>query len=106
MKAQELLRAIVESIVDEPKKVEIERTVDEMGVLLTLRVGEGDRGAVIGRQGNTAKAIRTLIRIAGIKNNARINIKIDVPDMPKRPDRPGRTDKKPFRVGGEKLDEL
>jgi hypothetical protein len=53
--------------------------VDEMGVLLTLEVGAVDMGKIIGRQGNTAKAIRTLLRVVGMKNNSRVNLKINEP---------------------------
>ena len=55
------------------------RTVDEMGVLLTLEVGAADMGKIIGRQGNTAKAVRTLLRVVGMKNNSRVNLKINEP---------------------------
>jgi len=84
MNAQELLKAILESIVDEPEKVEVERKVDEMGVLLIVRVGESDRGQVIGKKGNTANAIRSIIRIIGIKNRERVNVKIDIPALAPR----------------------
>ena len=71
---QEFLEYIVKSIVDNPKDVKIDRTIDEMGVLLTLKVNPADMGQLIGRQGSTAKAIRTLLRIIGVKSNARINL--------------------------------
>ena len=58
----------------------INRTVDEMGVLMTLSVNPVDMGKVIGRSGNTAKAIRTLLRVVGMKNNARVNLKINEPE--------------------------
>lgn len=77
---QEFLEYIVKSIVDNPGDVKLERTVDEMGVLMTLKVNPADMGQLIGRQGSTAKAIRTLLRIIGIKNNARINLKIVEPE--------------------------
>ena len=51
-----------------------------MGVLLTLSVDSEDMGKIIGRQGNTAKAIRVLLRIVGMKNNARLNLKINEPE--------------------------
>ena len=60
------------------------RTVDEMGVLLTLDVDAGDMGTVIGRSGATAKAIRTLLRVVGLRNNARVNLKINEPEGGKR----------------------
>ncbi len=74
-----LLDFIVKELVDHPEDVKIERKVDEMGVLLTLRVNPEDMGKIIGKAGNTAKAIRTLLRIVGMKDNARVNLKIDEP---------------------------
>ena len=70
---------LVKSLVDNPNDVKINRTVDEMGVLLTLDVNAADMGKIIGREGNTAKAIRTLLRIVGMKNNSRVNLKISEP---------------------------
>ena len=77
---QEFLEYVVKTLVDKPEKVLINRTVDEMGVLLTLKVDQEDMGKIIGRDGNTAKAIRTLLRVVGMKNNARVNLKINEPD--------------------------
>ena len=73
------LEYVVKSLVDNPNDVSIERTVDEMGVLITLTVNPADMGKIIGRQGNTAKAIRTLLRVIGMKTNARVNLKINEP---------------------------
>lgn len=77
---REFLEFLVKAIVDHPDDVKIERKVDEMGVLLTLKVNQQDMGQVVGRQGATAKAIRSLLRIVGIKNNARVNLKIEEPE--------------------------
>ena len=74
------LDLVVKALVDVPDKVKIVRTVDEMGVLLTLTVDNVDMGKVIGRSGNTAKAIRTLLRVVGMKNNSRVNLKINEPE--------------------------
>ncbi len=74
------LEYVVKALVDNPNDVKIDRTVDEMGVLITLTVNPGDMGKIIGRMGNTAKAIRTLLRIIGMKNNARVNLKINEPE--------------------------
>jgi predicted RNA-binding protein YlqC (UPF0109 family) len=71
---------LIKSLVDKPEAVKINRTVDEMGVLMTLAVDPADMGKIIGRQGNTAKAIRTLLRVVGMKNNARVNLKINEPE--------------------------
>ena len=70
----------VKALVDHPESVRINRTVDEMGVLLTLDVHAEDMGKIIGRSGNTAKAIRTLLRVVGMKNEARVNLKINEPE--------------------------
>lgn len=74
------LEFVIKSLVEKPEDVKIVRTVDEMGVLMTLDVNPGDMGKIIGREGNTAKAIRTLLRVVGMKNNARVNLKINEPD--------------------------
>ena len=77
---QDFLEYLVKSLVDHSDDVKVDRKVDEMGVLLTLRVNPLDMGQVVGRQGATAKAIRSLLRIVGIKNNARVNLKIEEPE--------------------------
>ena len=74
------LEYVVKALVDNPEDVKIDRTVDEMGVLITMTVNSADMGKIIGRQGNTAKAIRTLLRVIGMKNNARVNLKINEPE--------------------------
>jgi uncharacterized protein len=81
----EFLENLVKALVDHPEDVKVGRTVDEMGVLLTLDVNREDMGKIIGRQGNTAKAIRTLLRVVGMKNNARVNLKINEPEGGFRP---------------------
>ena len=83
---QVFLDYVVKALVDNPNDVKIERTVDEMGVLITLTVNPADMGKIIGRMGNTAKAIRTLLRIIGMKNNARVNLKINEPEGGMRPE--------------------
>ncbi len=77
---KEFLEYVVKALVENPNDVKIDRTVDEMGVLITLTVNSADMGKIIGRQGNTAKAIRTLLRVIGMKNNARVNLKINEPE--------------------------
>lgn len=71
---------IVKQLVNDPDAVEVIRSVDEMGVLITLKVSKEDMGRIIGKGGQTAKAIRVLLRIVGAKNNARVNLKIIEPD--------------------------
>ncbi len=75
----QFLEYVIKALVDHPDDVKITRTVDEMGVLMTLDVNPEDMGKVIGRSGNTAKAIRILLRVVGMKNNARVNLKINEP---------------------------
>lgn len=77
---REFLEFIVKNLVDHPEDVKIDRQVDEMGVLLSVKVNPEDMGQLIGRQGSTAKAIRSLVRIIGLKNHARINLKIEEPE--------------------------
>ena len=87
-KDQEFVEYIVRELVDNPSDVKSTRDVDEMGVLITLKVNPQDLGQVIGRQGQTAKSIRTLLRVVGAKNHARVNLKIEEPDgFHKRPPR-------------------
>ncbi|MCB9814193.1 KH domain-containing protein [Candidatus Nomurabacteria bacterium] len=77
---KQFLESLVKALVDNPDSVKINRTVDEMGVLLTLDVHADDMGKIIGRSGNTAKAIRTLLRVVGMKHDARVNLKINEPE--------------------------
>lgn len=79
-KDQEFLEFVVKGLVEHPESVKVGRVVDEMGVLLTLDLNGDDMGKVIGRSGNTAKAIRTLLRVVGMKHNARVNLKINEPE--------------------------
>ncbi len=76
---QLFLDNVVKALVDNPTAVVITRSVDEMGVLLTLTVHADDMGKIIGRDGNIAKALRTLLRVVGMKHNARVNLKINEP---------------------------
>lgn len=76
---KEFLEFIVKTLVDNPNGVRVDRKVDEMGVLLTLHVPQEEMGKIIGRDGSTARAIRTLLRIVGLKHHARVNLKIEEP---------------------------
>lgn len=77
---KDFVEYVIKSIVGAPDKVTVVRTVDSMGVLLTLQVAKEDMGKVIGRSGQTAKAIRILLRVIGAKTNTRINMKIIEPE--------------------------
>ncbi len=81
---KEFLEYVVKRLVDNPNDVQVERTIDEMGVLLILKVNPTDMGQIIGREGQTARSLRTLLRVIGAKNNARVNLKIFEPEGSKR----------------------
>ena len=77
---KEFLEYLIKALVDHPEDVKVDRTVDEMGVLLSLKINAEDMGQVIGKEGSTARAIRNLVRIIGLKNHARVNLKIEEPE--------------------------
>jgi predicted RNA-binding protein YlqC (UPF0109 family) len=77
---QEFVEYVAKELVEKPEKVVTKRSVDEMGVLIELTVDKDDMGAIIGKEGKTAKAIRTLLRVLGAKNDARVNLKIVEPE--------------------------
>ena len=79
-----LLETIIKAIVENSQSVKVNRKVDEMGVLLIVAMDEKDAGAVIGKDGSTIQSIRTIMKIVGMKNNARINVKLDVPKWSKK----------------------
>lgn len=76
----EFLQYVLASLVEEPDKIGIERTTDELGVLLTVKCAPSDMGKIIGRQGATAKAIRTVLRVVGQRQGLRVNMKIAEPE--------------------------
>lgn len=92
---QEFLENLLKALVANPDDVKVTRSVDEMGVLLSLKINAEDMGQVIGRQGSTARAIRTLLRIVGLRNNARVNLKIEEPE--------GSTHRRPTSRSDEEL---
>jgi hypothetical protein len=96
---QEFLEYVVKALVDHPEDVKIERKVDEMGVLLSLKVNPEDMGQIIGKGGSTARAIRNLVRIVGLRNRARVNLKIEEPEG-------GRTTQGKKKPVEEELEEL
>ncbi len=99
---QEFLEYIIKGLVDHPEDVKIDRKVDEMGVLLSLKVNPEDMGQIIGRAGSTARAIRSLVRIIGLKNHARVNLKIEEPAGGRSPVTRGKR----APTEGEGLEEL
>ncbi len=88
----QFLEYVVKALVDNQDAVVVTRTVDEMGVLLMLTVSPDDMGKIIGRDGNIAKALRTLLRVVGMKHNARVNLKINEPVGGKREGEPRSLD--------------
>ncbi|TAK05090.1 KH domain-containing protein [Patescibacteria group bacterium] len=111
-KDQEFVEYMVRSIVNHPDDVRAERTIDERGVLITLHVNPEDMGYVIGREGQTARSLRTLLRIVGAKSNARVNLKIYEPEearqarMAERGPRPGAASDDANRPDFSALDDL
>ena len=77
---RDFVEYVVKQVVNNPDDVKVDRKIDEMGVLITLDVNPEDMGMIIGREGATAKALRTLLRVIGAKNNARVNLKINEPE--------------------------
>jgi len=96
---KDFLEYLIKSLVDHPEDVKIDRKVDEMGVLLSLKVNPEDMGQIIGKAGSTARAIRNLVRIVGLKNHARVNLKIEEPEG-------GRAPREKRVSGGEDLEDL
>lgn len=77
---KEFVEYVVKALVSHPDDVSVRRSVDDMGVLLELSVNPEDMGKVIGKAGATAKSIRTLLRVLGSRNDARVNLKIIEPE--------------------------
>ncbi len=73
---QQFVEYVVKSLVSNPDAVQVDRRIDEKGVLLELTVDPEDLGRVIGKRGATAQSLRTLLRALGTKNEARYNLKI------------------------------
>lgn len=80
MKDKEFVEYVVGALVDHPEDVKVSRTTDDLGVLIELTVNREDMGKVIGKEGRTAKSIRTLLRVLGAKSDERVNMKIIEPE--------------------------
>lgn len=76
MELKELIAYIVKALVDHPDKVEVKEITGEKSIIFELRVGEGDLGKVIGKEGRTAKSIRTIISAAAMKQGKRTVLEI------------------------------
>lgn len=76
MEAKDFLSFIIKSLVSNESDVVIEQREDELGTLLTLKVNAQDMGTIIGKEGKTINAIRTVLRVYGSKMDARVNLKV------------------------------
>jgi len=80
-KDKEFVEYVLKSLVETPDGVTVNRTIDERGVLLSVDgISKDDMKRVIGREGRTVNAIRTLLRVIGMKNDSRVNLKINEPE--------------------------
>lgn len=87
MDAREFVEGVVRALVNYPDEVAVTRQADEMGVLVNVKVNPADMGLVIGRAGVTAKAIRTIAKALGMRDRARVSVKIEEPEGYERPER-------------------
>lgn len=76
---QEVLENILKALINHPDELKVEKSVDEMGVLLTVKANKDDVGLIIGKNGTTVRAIKMIIKRIGAKNKASVNIKIEQP---------------------------
>jgi predicted RNA-binding protein YlqC (UPF0109 family) len=102
---QQFVEFVVKSLVSKPDAVQVERRIDEKGVLLELTVDPEDLGRVIGKRGATAQSLRTLLRALGTKNDARYNLKI-VDNGEPRPERHYDEDHREETLANEKVEEV
>ncbi|MCF6466401.1 KH domain-containing protein [Clostridium sp. Cult2] len=72
----ELVEIIAKALVDNPDEVEVNEIEGTQSVIIELKVSEEDMGKVIGKQGRIAKAIRTVVKAAAIKENKRVVVEI------------------------------
>lgn len=80
MPVNDYLVSIITPILKSPEGLSVSESKDDMGILLTVKVNKEDMGAIVGKLGETAKAIRHLVRIVGLKAGARVSIRINEPD--------------------------
>jgi len=73
---KDLVEAIAKALVDHPEQVQVRSVDGEQVMVLELRVHPEDLGKVIGRQGRTAKSIRTILGAAGMKIRKRLTLEI------------------------------
>lgn len=80
MPVSEYLTTLVTPILNHPDCLEVTQTQDDMGVLLSMKVHKEDMGLLVGKNGETAKAVRHLVRIVGIIGKQRVSIRINEPE--------------------------
>jgi predicted RNA-binding protein YlqC (UPF0109 family) len=73
---EKLLLVLARSLVEEPEAVEVSGTETDSRVDLELRVAQEDMGKIIGRQGRTIRAIRTVVKAASVKLGKRVNVEV------------------------------
>ena len=73
---KELVEILAKALVDHPEHVEVNEVVGEQSIILELKVAQDDMGKVIGKQGRIAKAIRTVVKAAAIKEEKRVVVEI------------------------------
>ncbi|MER3581404.1 MAG: RNA-binding protein [Patescibacteria group bacterium] len=78
---QKVLEEIIKALVNNPDSVKVTRRIDEMGVLLSIKLHPQDMGLIIGRKGETINAIKKIIKTIGVKHHARVNIKVEEPTI-------------------------
>jgi len=107
--ARDFIEYIIKKIVGFPDDVTVTQTVDDLGVLITLKVNKEDMGKIIGKAGQTAKALRVLLRMMGSKNEARYNLKIVEPEGSERPEKKEYSDQQKeetLEVAEEKTEDI
>ena len=78
---QEVLEATVKALVNHPSDVVVQRTLDEMGVRIRVKVNPQDMGLIIGRKGDIVRSLRTIVKMIGLKHHARVNLKVEEPSL-------------------------
>jgi predicted RNA-binding protein YlqC (UPF0109 family) len=76
-KEVEFLQYVLEWIVSKPEEIQIDRTEDELGILLTVTVAKDDMWLVIGKWGNTVSALRSVLRLVWLKEWQKVNLKVE-----------------------------
>lgn len=73
---KQLVETVCKALVDNPDEVKVTQIDGEQTTILELRVNQSDLGKVIGKQGRTARAVRTILAAAGMKQRRRFNLEI------------------------------